>query len=93
MSNTEITAKHTYGTWRAQPGWKPLDVAKADRCDLFERPLEILLGLVPQGIELNTDRKALPVEEASRVGTHRTGRQCERGAGGEGAREPGSAIE
>jgi taurine--2-oxoglutarate transaminase len=27
---SEITAKHTYGTWRYQKGWKPLHVTKAE---------------------------------------------------------------
>jgi taurine--2-oxoglutarate transaminase len=27
---TEITARHTYGTWRAQRGWKPLHVTRAE---------------------------------------------------------------
>jgi taurine--2-oxoglutarate transaminase len=29
-SITDITAKHTYGTWRAQRGWKPLHITKAE---------------------------------------------------------------
>ena len=27
---SELTAKHTYGTWRAQRGWKPLHVTRAE---------------------------------------------------------------
>ena len=27
---TDITARHTYGTWRYQKGWKPLHVTKAE---------------------------------------------------------------
>ncbi len=27
---SEITAKYTYGTWRAQKGWKPIHVTKAE---------------------------------------------------------------
>jgi taurine--2-oxoglutarate transaminase len=27
---TEITARHTYGTWRPQRGWKPINVTKAE---------------------------------------------------------------
>jgi taurine--2-oxoglutarate transaminase len=30
MSVSEIVAKHTYGTWRPQKGWKPLHVTKAE---------------------------------------------------------------
>ncbi|MBI4613398.1 MAG: aspartate aminotransferase family protein, partial [Planctomycetes bacterium] len=28
----ETTAKHTYGTWRFQKGWKPLHVVDAEGC-------------------------------------------------------------
>lgn len=31
-----ITAKHTYGTWRYQKGWKPLHVADAEGCYFFD---------------------------------------------------------
>lgn len=27
---SEITARHTYGTWRAQRGWKPVNVTRAE---------------------------------------------------------------
>jgi taurine--2-oxoglutarate transaminase len=27
---TDITARHTYGTWRAQRGWKPIHVVRAE---------------------------------------------------------------
>lgn len=30
QSVSEITARHTYGTWRAQKGWKPIHVTKAE---------------------------------------------------------------
>jgi taurine--2-oxoglutarate transaminase len=29
---TEITSKHTYGTWRYQKGWNPLHIVDADGC-------------------------------------------------------------
>jgi taurine--2-oxoglutarate transaminase len=29
---TEITAKHTYGTWRFQKGWRPLHIVDAEGC-------------------------------------------------------------
>lgn len=29
---SEITARHTYGTWRFQKGWKPLHVTDAEGC-------------------------------------------------------------
>lgn len=30
MNVSEIVAKHTYGTWRPQKGWKPMHVVKAE---------------------------------------------------------------
>src|SRR6202051_4086828 len=33
---TELTAKHTYGTWRAQRGWKPLHVTRAEGCYFWD---------------------------------------------------------
>jgi taurine--2-oxoglutarate transaminase len=30
MEVADIVAKHTYGTWRPQKGWKPLHIAKAE---------------------------------------------------------------
>ena len=34
----ELTAKHTYGTWRAQRGWKPIHVTRAEGCSSGTRP-------------------------------------------------------
>ncbi len=31
-----FTARHTYGTWRAQRGWKPLHVTKAEGCCFWD---------------------------------------------------------
>jgi taurine---2-oxoglutarate transaminase len=33
---SELTARHTYGTWRAQRGWKPLYVTKALGCHFWD---------------------------------------------------------
>jgi taurine---2-oxoglutarate transaminase len=33
---SEITARHTYGTWRAQRGWKPLHVTRAEGCYFWD---------------------------------------------------------
>jgi taurine--2-oxoglutarate transaminase len=33
---TELTARHTYGTWRAQRGWKPINVTKAEGCYFWD---------------------------------------------------------
>ena len=30
LNASEIVAKHTYGTWRPQKGWKPITVTKAE---------------------------------------------------------------
>jgi taurine--2-oxoglutarate transaminase len=36
MSVSEIVAKHTYGTWRPQKGWKPMHVTKAEGCYFWD---------------------------------------------------------
>ncbi|MBK9266916.1 MAG: aminotransferase class III-fold pyridoxal phosphate-dependent enzyme [Polyangiaceae bacterium] len=33
---SEFTARHTYGTWRAQRGWKPLHVKRAEGCYFWD---------------------------------------------------------
>src|SRR5262249_37404360 len=33
---TELTARYTYGTWRAQRGWKPIHVTKAEGCYFWD---------------------------------------------------------
>ncbi|HRI66793.1 MAG TPA: aminotransferase class III-fold pyridoxal phosphate-dependent enzyme [Polyangium sp.] len=33
---SEFTARHTYGTWRAQRGWKPLHVTRAEGCYFWD---------------------------------------------------------
>ncbi len=33
---SELTARHTYGTWRAQRGWKPLHVTRAEGCYFWD---------------------------------------------------------
>jgi len=33
---SELTARYTYGTWRAQRGWKPLHVTKAEGCHFWD---------------------------------------------------------
>ena len=30
LSVPELVARHTFGTWRAQKGWKPIHVVKAE---------------------------------------------------------------
>lgn len=36
MNVSEIVAKHTYGTWRVQKGWKPMHVVKAEGCRFWD---------------------------------------------------------
>jgi taurine--2-oxoglutarate transaminase len=49
MSNvTEITAKHTYGTWRYQKGWAPLHVTKAEGCFFWDASGKKYLDLSAQ---------------------------------------------
>jgi taurine--2-oxoglutarate transaminase len=33
---SELTARHTYGTWRAQRGWKPIHVTRAEGCYFWD---------------------------------------------------------
>src|SRR3954468_22955575 len=33
---SEIVAKHTFGTWRAQKGWKPMVVSKAEGVHIWD---------------------------------------------------------
>ena len=33
---SEFTARHTYGTWRAQRGWKPMHVTRAEGCYFWD---------------------------------------------------------
>ncbi len=48
MDVTEITAKHTYGTWRYQKGWKPLHVTKAEGCYFWDKSGKRYLDLSAQ---------------------------------------------
>ncbi len=36
LSVSETVAKYTYGTWRAQKGWKPMHVVKAEGCRFWD---------------------------------------------------------
>ncbi len=48
MNVTETTAKHTYGTWRVQKGWKPLHVTKAEGCYFWDAAGKRYLDLSSQ---------------------------------------------
>lgn len=43
-----ITAKHTYGTWRFQKGWKPLHVTRAEGCHFWDASGKRYLDLASQ---------------------------------------------
>jgi taurine---2-oxoglutarate transaminase len=45
---TDITAKHTYGTWRWQKGWKPLHVTKAEGVYFWDKSGKRYLDLSAQ---------------------------------------------
>lgn len=45
---TELTAKYTYGTWRAQRGWKPLHVTRAEGCHFWDATGKRYLDLSSQ---------------------------------------------
>jgi taurine--2-oxoglutarate transaminase len=36
QSISEIVARHTYGTWRPQKGWKPITVTRAEGCNFWD---------------------------------------------------------
>ena len=33
---SELTARYTYGTWRAQRGWKPMHITRAEGCRFWD---------------------------------------------------------
>jgi taurine--2-oxoglutarate transaminase len=45
---TELTAKHTYGTWRYQKGWKPMHVVKAEGVYFWDKGGKRYLDLSAQ---------------------------------------------
>lgn len=32
----EFTARHTYGTWRMQAGWRPMNITRAEGCNFWD---------------------------------------------------------
>ncbi len=61
---TEITAKHTYGTWRFQRGWKPLHVTKAEGCYFWDKAGKRYLDLSAQLMCSNLGHQNPAVVEA-----------------------------
>jgi taurine--2-oxoglutarate transaminase len=61
---SELTAKHTYGTWRAQRGWKPLHVARAQGCYFWDAAGKRYLDLSSQLICSNLGHQNQAVIDA-----------------------------
>ncbi len=61
---TELTAKHTYGTWRWQKGWKPLHVSKAEGVYFWDKAGKRYLDLSAQLMCSNLGHQNPAVVEA-----------------------------
>lgn len=61
---SELTAKHTYGTWRAQRGWKPLHVTKAEGCYFWDASGKRWLDMSAQLVCSNLGHQNQAVVEA-----------------------------
>lgn len=61
---SEITARHTYGTWRAQRGWKPLHVTRAEGCNFWDNTGKRYLDLSAQLMCSNLGHQNEAVVEA-----------------------------
>ncbi len=61
---TDITAKYTYGTWRAQRGWKPLHVTRAQDCHFWDASGKRYLDLSAQLMCSNLGHQNAAVVEA-----------------------------
>lgn len=61
---SEITAKHTYGTWRFQKGWKPLHVTKAEGVYFWDKSGTRYLDLASQLICSNLGHQNQAVVDA-----------------------------
>lgn len=61
---SELTAKYTYGTWRAQRGWKPLHVTKAEGCYFWDASGKRYLDLSAQLVCSNLGHQNQAVVEA-----------------------------
>ena len=48
MDISEVTARHSYGTWRAQKGWRPLHVTGAEGCWFWDASGKRYLDLSAQ---------------------------------------------
>jgi taurine--2-oxoglutarate transaminase len=64
LSVSEITARHTYGTWRPQKGWKPLHVTRAEGCYYWDASGKRYLDLSSQLVCSNLGHQNEAVIEA-----------------------------
>jgi taurine--2-oxoglutarate transaminase len=60
----DITASYTYGTWRAQKGWKPLHVVDAEGCYFYDANGKKYLDLSAQLMCVTLGHKNRAVVEA-----------------------------
>ncbi|MBI5514434.1 MAG: aminotransferase class III-fold pyridoxal phosphate-dependent enzyme [Deltaproteobacteria bacterium] len=63
-SVSEIVARHTYGTWRAQRGWKPPHVTRAEGCHFWDADGKRFLDLSSQLVCVNLGHQNEAVVEA-----------------------------
>src|SRR5690349_9663867 len=61
---SELTAKHTYGTWRYQRGWKPLHVTRAEGVYFWDKGGKRYLDLSAQLVCSNLGHQNQAVAEA-----------------------------
>jgi taurine---2-oxoglutarate transaminase len=59
-----VTARHTYGTWRAQKGWKPLHITRAEGCWFWDKAGKRYLDLSAQLMCSNLGHQNAAVVEA-----------------------------
>jgi taurine--2-oxoglutarate transaminase len=64
MDVSEITAKHTYGTWRYQRGWKPLHVTRAEGVYFWDKAGQRYLDMSAQLMCSNLGHQNPAVVEA-----------------------------
>src|ERR1041384_4756774 len=60
----ELNTKHTYGTWRAQRGWKPINVTRAEGCAFWDAAGKRYLDLSSQLICSNLGHQNQAVIDA-----------------------------
>jgi taurine---2-oxoglutarate transaminase len=61
---SELTARHTYGTWRPQKGWKPVHIKRAEGCYYWDASGKRFLDLSSQLVCSNLGHQNEAVTEA-----------------------------